>query len=75
MLDLTLVSLKKIAKDMGVTLDIKEMDFDSLLPALKTNKIDMIISGMSPTPERLKEVDFSDPYMTVQQKSRDSESR
>ncbi|MBC1434852.1 ABC transporter permease subunit [Listeria rocourtiae] len=59
---------KKIAKDMGVTLDIKEMDFDSLLPALKTNKIDMIISGMSPTPERLKEVDFSDPYMTVQQK-------
>ncbi|WP_430536089.1 ABC transporter permease subunit [Listeria rocourtiae] len=59
---------KKIAKDMGVTLDIKEMDFDSLLPALKTNKIDMIISGMSPTPERLKEVDFSNPYMTVQQK-------
>ncbi|EUJ22868.1 amino acid ABC transporter substrate-binding protein [Listeria grandensis FSL F6-0971] len=59
---------KKIAKDMGVTLDISEMDFDSLLPALKTKKIDMIISGMSPTPERLKEVDFSDPYMTVQQK-------
>ncbi|EUJ42380.1 amino acid ABC transporter substrate-binding protein [Listeria riparia FSL S10-1204] len=59
---------KKIAKDMGVDLSISEMDFDSLLPALKTNKIDVIISGMSPTPERLKEVDFSDPYMTVQQK-------
>ncbi|EUJ29084.1 amino acid ABC transporter substrate-binding protein [Listeria cornellensis FSL F6-0969] len=59
---------QKIADDMGVDLSISEMDFDSLLPALKTNKIDVIISGMSPTPERLKEVDFSDPYMTVQQK-------
>ncbi|MBC1458942.1 ABC transporter substrate-binding protein/permease [Listeria newyorkensis] len=59
---------QKIADDMGVDLSISEMDFDSLLPALKTNKIDVIISGMSPTPERLKEVDFSNPYMTVQQK-------
>ncbi|MBC1650639.1 ABC transporter permease subunit [Listeria booriae] len=59
---------QKIADDMGVDLYISQMDFDSLLPALKTNKIDVIVSGMSPTPERLKEVDFSDPYMTVQQK-------
>ncbi|WP_239256110.1 ABC transporter permease subunit [Listeria ilorinensis] len=59
---------QKIADDMGVKLTIKEMGFDSLLGALKTGKIDMIISGMSPTPEREKEVDFSDPYMTVQQK-------
>ncbi|MBC1417642.1 ABC transporter substrate-binding protein/permease [Listeria fleischmannii] len=59
---------KKIASDMGVSLDIKEMGFDSLLGALKTGKIDLIISGMSPTPERLKEVDFSNPYMTVEQK-------
>ncbi|EUJ33627.1 hypothetical protein MFLO_00195 [Listeria floridensis FSL S10-1187] len=59
---------QKIADDMGVKLDIKEMGFDSLLGALKTGKIDLIISGMSPTPERLKEVDFSDPYMDVIQK-------
>ncbi|WP_088815429.1 ABC transporter permease subunit [Listeria goaensis] len=59
---------QKIADDMDVQLDIKEMGFDSLLGALKTGKIDLIISGMSPTPERLKEVDFSNPYMTVQQK-------
>lgn len=43
------------------------MNFDSLLGSLKTGKIDMIISGMSPTPERQK-VDFSDPYMFVQQR-------
>lgn len=30
------------------------MQFDSLLGALKTGKIDMIISGMAPTPERKK---------------------
>ncbi|MBC1483088.1 ABC transporter permease subunit [Listeria sp. FSL L7-1485] len=59
---------KKIAKDLDVKLDIKEMNFDSLLGSLKTGKIDMIISGMSPTPERQKEVDFSAPYMLVQQR-------
>lgn len=39
------------------------MQFDSLLGALKTGKIDIIISGMTSTPERKKEVDFSEPYM------------
>lgn len=59
---------KKIAKDHNVQLKIVNMQFDSLLGALKTGKIDMIISGMTPTAERKKEVDFSDNYMTVEQK-------
>ena len=59
---------KKIAKDMGVKLKIEELGFDALLGALKTGKIDLVISGMSITEERLKEVDFSDPYFVVQQK-------
>ncbi|QLK86359.1 ABC transporter permease subunit [Staphylococcus sp. 17KM0847] len=58
---------KKIADDHGVKLKIVNMQFDSLLGALKTGKIDMIISGMTPTAERKKEVDFSDSYMTVKQ--------
>lgn len=58
----------KIAEDMGIKLAITEMNFDSLLGALQTGKIDMIISGIAPTPERLKQVDFSDPYMDVNQK-------
>ncbi|MGK4059403.1 ABC transporter substrate-binding protein/permease [Loigolactobacillus coryniformis] len=53
---------KKIAKDLGVKLVIKQMDFDSLLVALETNKVDMVISGMSPTPARQKSVDFSKVY-------------
>ncbi|ULG75289.1 ABC transporter permease subunit [Macrococcus brunensis] len=59
---------KKIAKDLGVELKIVNMQFDSLLGSLKTGKIDVIISGMSPTPERKKEVDFTDEYMQVKQR-------
>ncbi|HCY7926450.1 TPA: ABC transporter permease subunit [Staphylococcus aureus] len=54
---------KKIAKDNNLKLKIVNMSFDSLLGALKTGKIDIIISGMTSTPERKKQVDFSDSYM------------
>ena len=46
----------------------EELGFDALLGALKTGKIDLVISGMAVTEERLQEVDFSDPYFVVQQK-------
>ncbi|HDJ3563845.1 TPA: ABC transporter permease subunit [Staphylococcus aureus] len=55
--------VKKIAKDNNLKLKIVNMSFDSLLGALKTGKIDIIISGMTSTPERKKQVDFSDSYM------------
>lgn len=53
---------KQFAKDLGVKLVIKNMDFDSLLVALETGKIDAIISGMNVTAERKKSVDFSNTY-------------
>ncbi|WP_419181908.1 ABC transporter substrate-binding protein/permease [Liquorilactobacillus mali] len=53
---------KKFAKDLGVKLEIKNMNFDSLLVALETHKVDAVISGMNPTPERQKSVDFSNVY-------------
>ncbi len=60
---------KKIAEDMGVELEIVDMQFEGLLPAMAGNKVDMIISGMNPTEERAKSVDFSvvyyDPYQTM----------
>lgn len=59
---------KQIAKDLGVKLKIDSYGFDALLPALKTNAIDLVISGMSPTPERLKEVSFTNSYMDVKQR-------
>lgn len=53
---------RQFAKDLGVKLEIKNMDFDSLLVALQTGKIDVIISGMNITDERKKSVNFSTPY-------------
>lgn len=58
---------KAIAKDLGVKLEIKDMKFDGLLPALKTNSVDMVIGGMAPTEERKKSVDFSEPYYKAKQ--------
>lgn len=53
---------KDIAKDLNAKLVIKNMSFDSLLVALETGKVDMVISAMTPSPERKKSVDFSKIY-------------
>lgn len=58
---------QRIAKDLGVRLVIKRMSFDSLLVALETGKIDMILSGFSATPERRQHVDFTDNYYVAKQ--------
>lgn len=57
---------KEVAKDMGVELELKEMEFDALIGALKAGQIDMIISGMNPTDERKEQMDFSDIYYESQ---------
>lgn len=51
-----------IADEIGVELVIDNRAFDSLIPTLNTNKIDLIISGMSNTEERANVVDFSVSY-------------
>jgi polar amino acid transport system substrate-binding protein len=42
---------------------IQNIPFDGLIPALKTGKIDLIISSMTETPERAQSIDFSEPYL------------
>ena len=59
---------QKIARDMGVKLVVRSMDFDSLLVGLETGKIDMVIAGMNATPKRAKSVAFSQPYYRSEQK-------
>lgn len=56
----------EIADSLGVELVIQEMDFDALVAALPAGKIDLVISGMNPTEERAKVVDFSDIYYNAQ---------
>jgi polar amino acid transport system substrate-binding protein len=52
-----------LAAHLGRPLELVPMDFQGLLPALKTGKIDAIISSMTRTDERARQVDFSDPYV------------
>jgi len=60
--------IKAVAADLGVELVLTDMGFDGLLTALQSGNIDMVISGMTPTPERAEAVDFSDVYYTAVQK-------
>lgn len=53
---------EELAKDIGVALEIKDMQFDGLLAALQAGNIDIVISGMTPTEERKKSVDFTNTY-------------
>ncbi|WEV51232.1 ABC transporter substrate-binding protein/permease [Lactobacillus sp. ESL0731] len=56
----------KIAKIIGQKLHRKvvvvKTEWDGLLPALTSGKADLIIAGMSPTAEREKAINFSNPY-------------
>lgn len=55
---------KMIAEKMGKKLEIVKIDWDGLLPALTSGKIDAIIAGMSATPERRRAIDFTNNYYT-----------
>jgi putative lysine transport system substrate-binding protein len=53
---------KKIAQGLGKDLVIVKTEWDGLVPALTSGKIDAIIAGMSPTAERKQAIDFSNNY-------------
>lgn len=53
---------KKIAEELGMELEIVRSDWDSLIPALQSDKVDCVIAGQSITSERLQTVDFTEPY-------------
>jgi polar amino acid transport system substrate-binding protein len=57
-----------MAKDLGAAkLELVSTAWDGIIPALITNKCDIIMSGMTITDERKQKVDFSDPYMLIGQ--------
>ena len=55
---------KAIADKMGLELKIEDMEFDSIITAVSTGKADLGLAGMTVTPDRQKNVDFSDSYAT-----------
>lgn len=58
---------KAIAVKVGLPLKVEDMKFDSLLPALNAGKVDIVLAGMTITPERAQNVDFSSPYYKATQ--------
>ena len=53
-----------IADQLGMKLDIQDMDFDAIIPAVVSGKVDMGMAGMTVTDERLESVSFSESYAT-----------
>ena len=51
-----------IAKELGLELQIEDMEFSSILTAVQTGKVDVGLAGMTVTEERLKNVNFSNVY-------------
>jgi polar amino acid transport system substrate-binding protein len=56
-----------MARYMGVKLTLVNTQWDGIIPALLTDKFDLLMSGMTVTPERNLRVNFSDPYVSVGQ--------
>ena len=53
-----------IADEMGMELQVENMNFDYLLTSLAKGDYDMVMAAMEATEERLNSADFSDPYYT-----------
>ena len=54
--------IRAIGKQLNMKVEIQNMGFDALIPAINAGNIDAAIAGMSITPDRQKAVDMSDPY-------------
>lgn len=53
-----------VAEKLGMELEIKDMAFDSLITAVSTGSVDVVLAGMTVTPEREESVNFSESYAT-----------
>lgn len=56
-----------IADELGMELKVEDMEFDSIITAVSSGKADMGIAGMTVTEDRLKNINFTEPYTTSYQ--------
>ena len=54
--------IRAIGKEMGYKVEIQNINFDGLIPAMESGNIDLIASGMTINEERKEKVLFSAPY-------------
>ena len=57
------MTAKEIAEANGWELEIVQLDWDSLIPAVQSGTVDAVIAGQSMTADRAEEVDFAGPYL------------
>ena len=58
---------QQIADSLGVELEVVDMAFDGIIPAVQSGQVDLGIAAFTKTPERAEEIDFSDLYETSAQ--------
>ena len=58
---------QQIADSLGVELEVVDMAFDGIIPAVQSGQVDIGIAAFTKTPERAEEIDFSDLYETSNQ--------
>jgi polar amino acid transport system substrate-binding protein len=52
----------RLARDLGVKVEFVPTAWDGIIPALQSGRFDLIIGGMTPTPQRRESIDFTEPY-------------
>lgn len=59
--------MQEICNRLGMELQIQDMNFDAIVTAVQTGKLDVGVSGITITDERKESVAFSDPYFVASQ--------
>ncbi len=59
--------ITELLEELGYTVEVQDIGFDSLVPSLVTGKIDVIAAAMTITPLRLEKIDFTDSYYNSDQ--------
>lgn len=64
-LDIELITM--VAEELGMELELQNINWDGIIPGLMNGNYDCLITAMTITEERQKQINFSDPYFTIMQ--------
>lgn len=59
--------MRAVCDILGMELEIENIEFDSIIAAVNSGKVDVGVAGMTVTPDRQENIDFSDSYTTATQ--------